>query len=1026
MLTLLIMGNATVATAEDDENEGIYGKVTDSETGHPIADTYIRIENDEFGQNTTSDISGDYSIECPSGDYDLMAYRDGYDWYETQVTIENGEWKLHDIQLTRKGESVYGKVTDYHTEKPIESALVTLRNNDNYYSTETDCDGEYNINCDSGDYTLKVEHDDYPTYSDNITVETGESKEYDVKLAKCWVYGTVKDSVSQDPIENATIQLKNENLEYETQSDTEGYYEIGCQPGSYDIIVKKSGYQKYQDTIEIDAGERQKHNVEMDRSSETSVVEGYVTDSESGEAIEDVNVCLVDEYENRTTQTDEDGYYRFQCYPGDYQISAHHDEYYSYEEDITVGQHEVKRHDIELQPKPKRTAKVYGTITDERTGEPVEDVWVDLEHKTKNEQYRVYSDVHGDYEIECYGGDYEISFAKSGYNRVRDSISIDTNENLQYDLVMDDTNPTSRIYGTVVDEHSGEPIENPHLMIKSDGSYYNISGDKAGNYDAEIQEGDVIVRAWESGYFTYVGEEFFLDYYEEIEYDIQLTPIHLEGYVSQDLDRGELGDPISGVIVSLHGENDYSGTTNEEGFYYILCDEGEYTVNFSHNSYIFESSKVQVNENAFSYDTQLIPIGIYGQIVSSENDEPVENAEIVIFTDEEMSEYSAITDSYGNYMIICPKGTYIIMVSKSDFNFYESYVEVENELRKLHVVLTPNILYGQVLDEETSQPVEGAVIKIALEDQSIEINVTTDENGQYSIILSAGSYKIIVTCDGYETHTDTIGMLEFEDVEYAAELSHLPPPEELHVNIENPDTAEAGNTVILSIEVVTDNTTPVVGVDIEAITSNDIVLEPENGLTDEDGMLVISFSAPVVDDETLVDITIHAVKENYLPGQSTCTITILPEDNGDDEPEYTFTVAPHATHSMKSGESIGFEFWIENTGNTDDDYAIFGSAGNIAWCELTQTVVDIDADEKKFVVGSITVPEGTSAGVYDITITVRSIADNSLEEEYAMSVVVEESNESSSDNGYLSIGILSVTAGILVGLVLSAFWVLRR
>jgi hypothetical protein len=82
---------------------------------------------------------------------------------------------------------------------------------------------------------------------------------------KCWIYGKVTDSESDDPIQGATVTVYKAGTKDEVRTattDINGNYNITLSPGTYDIEVRKKGYGKVRsaDSIKLTAGSAVKFN----------------------------------------------------------------------------------------------------------------------------------------------------------------------------------------------------------------------------------------------------------------------------------------------------------------------------------------------------------------------------------------------------------------------------------------------------------------------------------------------------------------------------------------------------------------------------------------------------------------------------------------------------------------------------------------------------------------------------------------------------------------------------------------------
>ena len=80
---------------------GIHGIVTDAETGDPIAATITLVGHDHHGSEVTSHMpAGDYYRVVKGGTYNLRITKNGYEPFETSVTVVDGQAIEVNAQLT--------------------------------------------------------------------------------------------------------------------------------------------------------------------------------------------------------------------------------------------------------------------------------------------------------------------------------------------------------------------------------------------------------------------------------------------------------------------------------------------------------------------------------------------------------------------------------------------------------------------------------------------------------------------------------------------------------------------------------------------------------------------------------------------------------------------------------------------------------------------------------------------------------------------------------------------------------------
>jgi len=150
-----------------------------------------------------------------------------------------------------------------------------------------------------------------------------------------------------------------------TQTDGNGYYEIGIYEGWFELGARKNGYFQYYEQIYILDHETVWRNITLDEMPPTtSIVCGYVNDTE-GTLIEGVGVGLHDRELNRYangTNTDSNGYYEIGIYAGNFNIDTNKDGYFQYHDEIIIENYETKWINITLEQKPADTSIVCGYV----------------------------------------------------------------------------------------------------------------------------------------------------------------------------------------------------------------------------------------------------------------------------------------------------------------------------------------------------------------------------------------------------------------------------------------------------------------------------------------------------------------------------------------------------------------------------------------------------------------------------------------------------------------------------------------
>jgi len=267
---------------EKEVREGeVWGTVKDDAANKGIEDVTLTFTGKESrngeSYDTSTDEYGDYDIDLPEGDYYVTVEHDDYKTIESEVTVVGDGSVERNYRMDPKDGKIHGEVTDKETDDPIKDAVVTAEEKegrgDPYTNdTTTDRDGEYEMNLPPGEYQITVEHDDYITFWDNITVEKEDDKRLDYELEprprEGTVHGTITDKDGGAAMEGVEVVLESTGGRGETYSDTtdvDGEYSLTVPEGDYDITVSFDGYEDIEDTVTVeDKGDEEK-NYEMEK-----------------------------------------------------------------------------------------------------------------------------------------------------------------------------------------------------------------------------------------------------------------------------------------------------------------------------------------------------------------------------------------------------------------------------------------------------------------------------------------------------------------------------------------------------------------------------------------------------------------------------------------------------------------------------------------------------------------------------------------------------------------------------------------
>ena len=242
--------------------------------------------------SAVTDNNGYYRIECPAGTYNIefTVYTNPprVYMYEEYVVIRKDRMELFDARFIMENDNtstgttgVQGKVFDKDTNRPLQGVTVTLYERDNSknsYTTTTDVNGYYIINCPEGRYEMILTKSGYNMLAvsrlsyvlsgayDNIVVI---KKDNIATLGNIYleagtldkptgIKGIVLDIATHEVIKTVRLKITDMNKSGSGSIITfvgeDGMFMIGLSPSVYALEFTKSGYKTKEIYIEIKEG----------------------------------------------------------------------------------------------------------------------------------------------------------------------------------------------------------------------------------------------------------------------------------------------------------------------------------------------------------------------------------------------------------------------------------------------------------------------------------------------------------------------------------------------------------------------------------------------------------------------------------------------------------------------------------------------------------------------------------------------------------------------------------------------------
>ncbi len=448
-LSILISGAGMVGSVEPKNTTRSSGTVSgyiyDQISGEPIENnTEVIIEGyDENGDYYSSyhypDSDAYYIFYLQTGDYELKVSGYNYISKNEGIKLNEGEKIELDFHLEPVC-SISGVVYNNETDEPISDIIVELLQYfipslwyryGNYSTNEM---GEYFFIMEPEEYWVRITEDGYKDSSEEFTVEEGDHIIYDIYLDVDYTVlsGYIYDQSSEEPIENASIMIYNNDRWYSTSvtSDENGYYEAYPESGESSITVVKDGYKDHYDTVTMEKDIPLKRNYHL--KPYNSMIYGTVFDEDTSDTMESVYIQIEGKDFYDSTMSDENGEYHFYLDGGDYQITCSANEYSTYKNTITIESGVEYQLDIYLSP---YDSKVFGYVSDE-DGNYLFGAYVRISSNYYEDTDYTISDGYYEFIVPPSeeSGEYTLQVSADGYREYEESFWLDQGQELQIDV----------------------------------------------------------------------------------------------------------------------------------------------------------------------------------------------------------------------------------------------------------------------------------------------------------------------------------------------------------------------------------------------------------------------------------------------------------------------------------------------------------------------------------------------------------------------------------------------------------------
>ncbi len=399
--------------------------------------------------------------------------------------------------------------------------------------------------------------------------------------------GKIKGAVTEFGNENplTKVNIFTNPATSSVTTDNSGEYEIAnVDSGTYSVTAAKDGY----DTLTINVTVSPNNtavadfilSIYQDNSGDNvGIISGTVTNSETGEAVSQVNVTTSPV--TNSVNTGSNGQFEItNVKPGTYTITASKEDFETSTTEVAVLAGQTTTADFLLKPEEvvNNFGTIIGTVKDLVTFNSLDQVNITTEPVTSS----VTSNASGVFKIEgISAGTYVLSAEKEGYDSTTISVKVAIGDTSIADIFMQETDTTTipttgGIQGVITDALSSDPLSGANittvpassLVTSDDQGQYSIMNLTPGSYKINVTKtgygsnsGDVTVAAGES-----VTANFTL----------LISTGSISGTVTE-VDSASV-TPIEGVLIST-SPGTSSVLTNASGEFSITnVNPGNYTI----------------------------------------------------------------------------------------------------------------------------------------------------------------------------------------------------------------------------------------------------------------------------------------------------------------------------------------------------------------------------------------------------------------------------------------------------------------
>ncbi len=600
------------------------------------------------------------------------------------------------------------------------------------------------------DTTLSIVIDEYSTVNNPKVVR------YPFTPLPSSLSGTVLESGNSLPLSNALVEIIHSvtNEKKSAITNSNGIYSLSTTIGQYTLRVSKAGYISADErTIDLASGQINLSTISLIKDEVS--VSGKIN-NDLGQPIQLASVVATKGNTTQQKNSSGDGSYNFVLSSGDWIIETSKTGFISpIPLSLSLSTNDnLQNQNLVLIPRANQVSGVVSKVITNSDGSnskiPYSGISVVAE-PTIGAPITEITNSSGSFTLSLSQGTYLFSISKNGYTAsepLQLTLGIgQTIDNLIFDLTPNPSSVSGKIITT-----SGAAVEGVEIEVFGVASAIS---DLNGLYTLSLPEGTHEVSISKSGFIPPVSQTLSLEPGDK------LTGINFELSPNAGVISGKTsssGVALSGALVkAVSGGTELITNSDVAGNYSFDVQPNTWNISVSKSGFINSSSSSitigagqQSANNNFSLVQNIATVN--GIVKVGET--PERNVTVSIYNKATSDiVLNTVTDVSGQFIASLEANIeYKIEVSKSGYSsstvFTSALVPGSSTLINFEIIENPSSFSGKTISNNNDL-IKDATLNIFQANGILATSLLSNENGEYTVGLPSGSYKIVASKAGY-------------------------------------------------------------------------------------------------------------------------------------------------------------------------------------------------------------------------------------------------------------------------------------